>query len=187
MTPFAPCVDAVRFRGRVYRLDPDFHAVFRAMEQLERRDLLPEVRTEKALRCLVRGRLPRDKEGLLALIWQALFPKREGRGGPPVISYEQDEERIIAAFWQAYGIDLTSSRLHWRLFQALLGSLPGDTRMAEIAALRAQPVPPPNKYNKDARERLARAKASVAIKGAAHDAKSSSDALGSAILKLIGG
>lgn len=184
MIPFAPCVDAVRYRGKVYRFDPDFHAVFRAMEQLERRDLLPEVRTEKALRCLVRGRLPRDKAGLLSLIWQALFPRRDVRGGPPVISYAQDEDRIVAAFWQAYGIDLTSSRLHWRLFQALLGNLPGDTRMAEIAALRAQPMPPPNKHNREARARLARAKASVAIKGE-QDAQRSADALGQAIMKLV--
>lgn len=155
-------VDSVRFGGKTYRIDADFRSVMRAMEIMEDQTLWPDIRMEKALRCFVRGRLPRDRGGLLDAIFRALLG--EGKAGKRVLSYEQDADMIFAGFWQAYGIDLFHARLHWWAFRALLANLPENTRMAEVIAIRTRPVPAPNKHNKEQRAALMRAKAAVAIK-----------------------
>lgn len=50
-------------------------------------------------------------------------------------SFVYDQERILAAFYQQYRIDLTKETLHWWVFRALLGNLRGNS-MAEIMELR---------------------------------------------------
>lgn len=155
-------VDSVRFGGKTYRIDADFRSVMRAMEIMEDKTLWPDIRTEKALRCFIRGRLPHDRAGLLDAIFRALLG--EGKAGKRVLSYEQDADMIFAGFWQAYGIDLFRDRLHWWAFRALLANLPENTRMAEVIAIRTRPVPAPNKHNKEQRAALMRAKTAVAIK-----------------------
>lgn len=47
-----------------------------------------------------------------------------------------DGEYIVAAFQQAYGIDLTCGDMHWHRFKALLAGLPDDTRLAQIMGFR---------------------------------------------------
>ena len=43
---------------------------------------------------------------------------------------------IVAAFQQAYGIDLTREKLHWFRFRALFAALPEETLMAKIMSWR---------------------------------------------------
>lgn len=53
------------------------------------------------------------------------------------IDYILDGDYIVAAFQQAYGIDLTSIEyLHWHRFSALLKGLPDDTKLAQIMGYR---------------------------------------------------
>lgn len=47
-----------------------------------------------------------------------------------------DSDYLVAAFQQAYGIDLTSTDMHWHRFLALWRGLPGDTKLAEIIGHR---------------------------------------------------
>ena len=181
-----PLVSRVTFDGKTYRIDADFRNVLRAMEITGDEGLLADLRIELALRCFVRGRLPKNRGGLLSAIFKAVLG--EGKRGERVMDFSEDAERIFAAFWQAYGIDLTRDKLHWQAFRALLANLPSDTRMAEIISLRTQPLPKPTKYNAETRAALSRAKAQVALQGTGPDAAAKSvDALGAAILKLIGG
>ena len=42
-----------------------------------------------------------------------------------------------AAFQQAYGIDLTTAKMHWWRFRALFAALPEDTRMFQILHARS--------------------------------------------------
>lgn len=156
-------VDRVRFGGRTYRVDADFRNVIRAMKILEDDTLWPDVRTEKTIRCFVRGRLPKDQDGLLEAVFRAILGEAKG-SGQQVISFEKDADMIYAAFWQAYGIDLHQRRLHWWSFRALLANLPGSTRLAEVIDIRTRPVPAPNKHNKEQRAALMRAKSAVAIR-----------------------
>lgn len=55
------------------------------------------------------------------------------------VDYVEDGELIVAAFRQAYGIDLTdpSLEMHWHLFLALFRGLPSDTIMAQVMGYRS--------------------------------------------------
>lgn len=52
--------------------------------------------------------------------------------------YVEDGEYIVAAFQQAYGIDLTdeSLKMHWHRFLALFRGLPGSTFMSDVMSAR---------------------------------------------------
>ncbi len=58
-------------------------------------------------------------------------------GNGPVFDYRCDAPYIVAAFQQAYGIDLTTAYLHWFRFRALFAALPEDTLMAKIMVWRS--------------------------------------------------
>ena len=55
----------------------------------------------------------------------------------PVFDYRCDAPYIVAAFQQAYGIDLTTEKMHWFRFRALFAALPEDTLMAKIMGWRS--------------------------------------------------
>lgn len=55
---------------------------------------------------------------------------------PPAFDYQCDAGYIVAAFQQAYGIDLTCEKIHWFRFRALFAALPEDTLMAKIMSWR---------------------------------------------------
>ena len=66
---------------------------------------------------------------------QAAEPAAKPASGPdtgPAFDYRCDAPYIVAAFQQAYGIDLTAEKLHWFRFRALFAALPEDTLMARI-------------------------------------------------------
>lgn len=53
-----------------------------------------------------------------------------------VMDYLEDSDYIVAAFQQVYGIDLTSCRMHWHRFLALLRGLPEGCKLTEIIGYR---------------------------------------------------
>ncbi|RLK63151.1 hypothetical protein D3H64_06035 [Atopobacter sp. AH10] len=57
----------------------------------------------------------------------------------PLYDIMKDGEYIYASFLQAYGIDLfeEQGKLHWYKFNALLVSLPSDTKFMEVLRIRA--------------------------------------------------
>lgn len=59
-----------------------------------------------------------------------------GPAKPPAFDYQCDAPYIVAAFQQAYGIDLTREKVHWFRFRALFAALPEDTLMAKIMSWR---------------------------------------------------
>lgn len=58
-----------------------------------------------------------------------------------------DGDYIVAAFQQAYGIDLTSCDMHWHRFKALLNGIPEDTMLSRIMGYRTYRKPP---YDREA-------------------------------------
>lgn len=61
----------------------------------------------------------------------------EGSGTlEPSFDYRQDAAYIVAAFQQAYGMDLTREKVHWFRFRALFAALPEDTLFARIIGWR---------------------------------------------------
>ena len=109
----------------------------------------------------------RETQEALAKAQSILFaePERES-GGPRVLDFQQDAELILAAFRQAYGIDLFQEpgRLHWLEFLALLSGIPQGTRLAEVMEIRACKVPPVTKNNHEQIKALMKAKAKYAIR-----------------------
>ena len=163
--------DRVKCGRRTYRLRLGFRDVMRMMDTLGRQDLLPDARDFLALRCVVRGRLPRDTEALLSAVTQLLFGEDAETGGERVTSFEQDADLIRAAFWQEYGVNLYRDDLHWFEFQALLRNLPSGSRYMDVLGIRTEEIPAATKYNAKEREALLRAKAHYALKVTAEETK----------------
>lgn len=53
----------------------------------------------------------------------------------------EDGELIVAAFQQAYGIDLTECDMHWHRFRALLAGIPDDTKLSKVMSYRSYKTP----------------------------------------------
>ncbi len=122
---------------------------------------LKEGRTAEFYRSLVHG-----------ILWFASCgrPVSEGtpRFGnsscPPVFDFTFDADKIFAAFWQTYGIDLCDPavKLHFWKFMALLRNLPRETEFMQTVALRRTDT---SKIGDDElRRQVRRAKASVRIR-----------------------
>lgn len=67
------------------------------------------------------------------------LPRAGAGGGARAFDDDVDAPLVVAAFRQAYGIDLTdpATDLHWHLYRALLRNVPGDTHLAEVMSARS--------------------------------------------------
>lgn len=81
----------------------------------------------------------------------------------PAFDYRCDAPYIVAAFQQAYGIDLTTAKLHWFRFRALFAALPEDTLMAKIMSWRTMDL---DDYDGKMREHYADLKERFALPAA---------------------
>lgn len=65
-------------------------------------------------------------------------PRPRGGGGRRSVDFDVDAPLIVAAFRQAYGIDLTdpATDMHWHVFLALFRGLPTDTLMSQVMGWR---------------------------------------------------
>lgn len=160
-----PCA-AVTVGHRTYKLRLTYDRVLFVLDAINNPLLTDPDRLRLALGLLMRGRVPRSlsmQEQLLDAILAEINLQSKERNGPPVMSLTQDAPLIHAAFRQAYGIDLQRVDLPWATFCELLSGLPEDTRFCEVVAIRARPIPPPDKHNARYIEDLMKAKASVAL------------------------
>ena len=71
------------------------------------------------------------------------------------LDYVTDGPAIVAAFQQAYGIDVTRARLHWWRFKALMSNLPEETQLVKIIGFRTADL---TQFQGEERERLAELK-----------------------------
>lgn len=55
----------------------------------------------------------------------------------PVFDFEADAELIYAAFFETYGIDLSSSDMHWWKFRALFSGLSSETEFMRVVGIRS--------------------------------------------------
>ena len=154
--------DSVEYDGEEYRLDLSWDNVLRSIDVFSDPEISEEIQVETALDNLIVDRHPVSGK-LLGAIFTLIFPKSQ-KDSEPVIDFQQDADLILAAFRQAYGIDLKKSGMHWCEFSALLKGIPRNTRLAEIIDIRQRPIPKPTKYNAEERAALIQAKTQVAIK-----------------------
>lgn len=162
MRLFERLPDRIEIEGKRYRLKTDFRNVLKMLYILENEHILPIARDWLALKCVMK-RPPKDSRKALSEVKRFLFGESRSSNEKRMTSFEQDADLIRAAFMQEYGINLYLDRLHWFEFTAFLHGLPNGNRYTEILGIRARPVPAPNKWNREEREALIRAKAACAL------------------------
>lgn len=94
-----------------------------------------------------------------------LLEKKDTTEVKKTFDFIQDAEYIYSAFFECYKIDLFEqfNKLHWQKFIALFKGLNDATRFMQIVAIRAQPIPKPNKYNGEEISRLIKNKQLYAL------------------------
>ncbi len=161
----------IQANGKTYRLRTSYRVVLWCMEVLADDTLPDSEKLDLCLGALVRTRRARrlpleEKAGLFqAVMTTYVNAMDQKKTGKKVMDFQQDAAYMVAAFRQSYGIDLTArgKDMHWWTFLALLSGLPSDTRMMEIAGIRARPLPKPTKYNREERAQLLRMKSEYAL------------------------
>ena len=157
-------------------IDPDFRHMLWLSNRIQRR--VEESATWDFLREAF-GRFyrePPDSISDLESAYQSLcrfyagIPSELGTGsgdedgsGDLTYDFHCDAPYIVAAFQQAYGIDLTRARLHWWRFKALMSNLPEETQLAKIIGFRTAD---PAQFQGAERERRAELKERFALPAA---------------------
>lgn len=153
--------ESVEYDGVSYPLDLRYWRVLAAYDALSDVALPDDYKVRTALDILVKGEHPADVGLLLAI----LEPYKEmPTNEAPIMDMGQDAELVYAAFWQAYGIDLYKSDMHFEVFRALLKGLPPGTQLSEVMKIRSMDVPEPNGHNGKQIAEILRAKAKVALR-----------------------
>lgn len=155
--------ESVKIGRREYRLDLDFRRVLQMMEVMGRKDLLPDSRDWHALKCVLKGRMPRKYREVYTSVLLLLFGTEEHHGNDRITCFKQDADLIRAAFWQEYGINLFRDKLHWFEFIALIRNLPSGSKYTDVLTIRTREIPAPTKYNQREREELLKVKAQFAL------------------------
>ena len=118
-------------------IDPDFrHMVWLSNQYLRGRATAdPQGMAQEAVRRFYRDPVPPLE---VPASFQAML-RFFTSGGTATVSFDYafDADYIVAAFQQAYGIDLTVTQMHWWRFRALFRALPEDTLMARIMSWRS--------------------------------------------------
>lgn len=168
-----PLVRDVHMFGRRFRLKTGFYRVLQCQEALADAMIDDTEKIDLCLKLLVKNtwrlkKLSREKRMRL---FEEIFSTYVDAGGkksrgPQSLDFRQDAAYIYAAFAQSYGMDLIGKdrELEWQKFLCLLGALPDDTRLMQIASIRTRPMPKANKYNAQERAELARLKAEYRIR-----------------------
>lgn len=156
-----------RWAGR--EIDWDFRPmVWLSNMALRAEGQQPEALADEALRRFYRQPVPQSErcEAFAALLdfytggSEADGGSREPRHTELAFDYATDASLIVAAFQQAYGLDLTRARVHWWRFRALFAALPEDTALARVMSLRTTDL---SGLQGETRQRFARLKAELAL------------------------
>lgn len=102
-------------------------------EDLFERFIMLENEDEQVIRDIKGNIIPKE------IIEKSRAQSDEDEEDQPLYDLMKDGEYIYASFLQAYGIDLfeDQGKLHWHKFNALLVSLPSDTKFMEVLRIRA--------------------------------------------------
>lgn len=147
-----PLLESVEIGGEAWPINTDFSVGVRFELLMQNRALTDEERLGRAL-SLYYPRLPSDLSAALdGLLWfyscgrardEATAAEAPGRhsanrkAAKKAYCFQQDADLIFAAFWEAYGIDLTAVKgLHWWKFRALFQALPAECEFAKVMGYR---------------------------------------------------
>ena len=169
MKPYEDLPTSVDYKGQTYELDLSYGAFFAVADLLKDDRLMYGQKVSTALEIFIRGEHPEDPE-LLQAIYDLLKDDRPRYDGPVYMDIEQDWPFICAGFQQAYGIDLYADKsIHILRWQALLQSLPKNTKLMDIIGIRSAEIPKPTKDNGKQIAELTRLKSMYALRGTGKD------------------
>lgn len=136
---------AVTIRGKAYPVYTDYRHWIRFFDMLGS-DATDRQKTICALQWY-KGDVPQDVSdalhGLLQFASCADCPGTEqmqeehSRSAQRLFDWSFDSKHILGAFLQTYRIDLTTEKMHWYKFNALLEALPDDTPLKKRIAYRS--------------------------------------------------
>ena len=158
---YQPLPRWVKVNGRLYRLRPSFDRVLRVFALYEDPGIFDMDKVNMALSILVWGKCHNRLDVLTEVFGVLMAKNREEGVRERSFDFLQDSALIYAAFQQAYGMNLFQQhgKLHWWEFLALFSGLPENTRLMQVIQIRQQPLPKPNKYNREEIQQLLRLKA----------------------------
>ena len=144
--------ESVEIDGAEYPINWDFRTSM-LYELLIQDDEVPDGRKiEEALK-LYYPRIPRNQRAAVErIIWFYRCGKTDEPGinqrpaaeidehPKPVYSFEYDADYIYGAFMEQYGIDLSTSDLHWWKFRALFKSLDERCEFVKIMGYRSMKI-----------------------------------------------
>lgn len=164
MKPYEDLPTSVDYEGHTYVLDLSYGAFFAVADILEDERLMYHQKLSTALDIFVMDEHP-DDPGLLQAIYDLIKDDRPKQDGPVYMDVVEDWPYICAGFEQTYGINLWEDKtIHILRWQALLESLPKDTKLMDIIGIRAAEIPKATKDNGKQIAELTRLKARYALK-----------------------
>lgn len=162
--------DSVTVRGKRYPIRTDFRAALLFELLLDEKTLPAAVKMTRAIRLFYPGKVPDDAgEAFQAIVdfLRGEAPCGRGAQSAPtarLLDFAVDWERLFAAFYDQYGIDLCEVQgLHIYKFRALLCGLREDHAISRVMRLRAMDLSAIK--DKKERARLSRLKERFRIEG----------------------
>lgn len=130
---------SITVEGRKYPVDTDFR-VWMEFQGILAGQTGTEEKAAQVYALMERLGLPASEASLEAMagFFEGGTAERAGAGEnrTPAFDFERDSAHIYSAFLGAYGIDLTTVRLHWWKFKALFQALPDDCEICKIMRYR---------------------------------------------------
>lgn len=141
---FNPLIDEVPIEWDGCPVNTDFRQPLRFFRCVADKSLTNEEKAEFTIRLFFDLRkLPKKSEELWGFIqfFVSGGNTEENEPGKKLFDFEVDAGKILAAFWQTYGIDLSVEKMHWWVFLELFRALPDNTMFAKAIDIRGREVP----------------------------------------------
>lgn len=131
--------ETLRIDGKEYKIDTDFRIWIKYQDALIGEKTQKE-RAEALLKLIIELGLPPSPDTMTEMLnfYIGESHEKDSGGKSANVAYDliKDSEYIFSAFRSAYGIDLTTEKIHWWKFRALFKALPDDCQMCKIMMYR---------------------------------------------------
>ena len=143
MRLYEPLPTSISVCGKDYKIPVDFR-VWIKISKLMNEDVPIEIKMLNICLILFSGECPENFSEALIKITDFMNCgkeiKTDIKKSKAVYDFDDDAEYIYAAFYQQYGINLSTARLHWWEFKALLAGIGGDCLFTKIIEYRSTDV-----------------------------------------------
>ena len=134
---------SVKIEGLEYQFKADFKTFMRFEILMEDKEIGDELKIEIALEMFYGDQfIVNESEAITRIldIYVGDTIEKSTEKVDPIYSFSEDGDLIYVSFVDAYGIDLTESKMHWWKFKALFYNLPETTIMAKVMGYRAKKI-----------------------------------------------